>query len=189
MGSAIKLIYTYIQPWGKSWSPNDVIFGSLIPRPLPAFQHSREKWEGLVRDSTQLAFDLESVVNFVSWLSRCDFIACPCLSIARGTRFDSKVRSVNKSESYQQLLQMHLTSWLGWSRAVAYQSLLLFVWTLKSWEWPWDKLQQSYRMCVCLHRHVLKYLVWLSGLHIIYPHHPFPQNSAYSIMMCGCCIV
>ena len=31
-------------------------------------------------------------------------------------RFDNIARSVNKSESYQRLFQIHLTSWLGWSR-------------------------------------------------------------------------
>ena len=31
----------------------------FIPRPLPAFQHSREKWEDLVHDGMQVTFHLE----------------------------------------------------------------------------------------------------------------------------------
>ena len=100
-----------------------------------------EKNGNLVCDGTWATFHLEPTWNRLNYAwERTPFLGLPAVisSLMRvfrslEVRSDNKARSVNKSESYQRLFQMYLTSWLGWSRAVADQALPFLSWTLKSW--------------------------------------------------------
>ena len=59
------------------------------------------------------------------------------------------MKSINKSESYQRLFQMHLTSQLGWSCAFAYQALPLFSWKFKNLEVTWGQGQHAAAFAQC----------------------------------------
>ena len=76
------------------------------------------------------------VVNFVSWL---DFHCFLCPTISGG-----KIREedeINKQARKPPVILQHtLDIMVGESRAIAYQSLLLFSLMLKSWELPGDEV-------------------------------------------------
>ena len=92
---------------------------SLIPRILPPFQCSQEKWECLACNSTWVTFHLEPTWNGPNYVREWTlFLGLPtiisslvCVFRLLEVRFDYKARSVNKSESYQQFFQLKPRGW------------------------------------------------------------------------------
>ena len=97
----------------------------FIPRPLPAFQHSREKWEDLVHDGMQVTFHLEPTCMAWNNLIVCGsdfstsflFLGLPDVILLLIhfflSRFHNNVRSMKSTSGY-----FKCTWPRGWDRHV-----------------------------------------------------------------------
>ena len=118
----------------------------LIPRPLPAFQRSWEKWEGLVCDSTwpsqpqgQENFKQPLVAFWLVYWSY--YIVESYLQRSKSTDMWRNHIRYEKQNSLSRTIKLIPGQFQvkRYSRAVAYQALPLFSWMSKSWEWPGDE--------------------------------------------------